>query len=132
MGDYEFGNLIYESRKKLNLTQSEFAALLGVTNKAVSKWENGKAKPTIDILRKISTLFNISIEELLSIEEKNMKNKIIKIVITGGPCAGKTTALSKIEKTFTELGYSVLFVPEEAIELDNKVIEPGQVILTLE
>ena len=40
MGDYEFGNLIYESRKKLNLTQSEFAALLGVTNKAVSKWES--------------------------------------------------------------------------------------------
>lgn len=96
MGDYEFGNLIYKSRKKLNLTQSELADLLGVTNKAVSKWENGKAKPTIAILRKLSALFNISIEELLSIEEKSIENKIIKIVITGGPCAGKTTALSKI------------------------------------
>lgn len=53
-----------------------------------------------------------------------MKNKIIKIVITGGPCAGKTTALSKIEKTFTELGYSVLFVPEVATEMITNGITP--------
>lgn len=42
---------------------------------------------------------------------------ISKIVVTGGPCAGKSTALSKITETFTKLGYEVLCVPESATEL---------------
>lgn len=40
-----------------------------------------------------------------------------KIVITGGPCAGKTTALSIIRKTYEEKGYTVIIVPETATEL---------------
>lgn len=43
--------------------------------------------------------------------------QITKIVITGGPCAGKTTAMSWIQKEFTQKGYRVLFVPEVASEL---------------
>ena len=42
--------------------------------------------------------------------------KITKIVITGGPSAGKTTAMSWIQNAFTKLGYTVLFVPETATE----------------
>lgn len=42
---------------------------------------------------------------------------IKKIVITGGPCAGKTTAMSWIQNAFTKRGYTVLFVPETATEL---------------
>ncbi len=45
------------------------------------------------------------------------KQKITKIVITGGPCAGKTTALSWIQNAFTKKGYMVLFVSETATEL---------------
>lgn len=40
-----------------------------------------------------------------------------KIVLTGGPCAGKTTALARIEEYFSELGYKVLIVGESATEL---------------
>ena len=40
----------------------------------------------------------------------------IKIVITGGPCAGKTTAMSWIQNAFTNKGYMVLFVDETATE----------------
>ena len=43
--------------------------------------------------------------------------KITKIVITGGPCAGKSTGMSWIQKAFTQMGYTVLFVPETATEL---------------
>ncbi len=43
--------------------------------------------------------------------------KITKIVITGGPCAGKTTAMSWIQNAFTKDGYLVLFVSETATEL---------------
>ena len=119
MNDYNFGNLLYELRDKANLTQDELAKKLGITNKAVSKWENGKAKPTIDILKKLSILFNIPIENLLQIKEAKNKKNITKIVITGGPCAGKTTAMSWIQNMFTDLGYHVIFIPECATELIN-------------
>lgn len=45
-----------------------------------------------------------------------------KIVLTGGPCAGKTTSIQAIEKEFTEKGYQVLIVPEAATILINSGI----------
>ena len=42
---------------------------------------------------------------------------ISKIVLTGGPCAGKTTALSMIEQKLTEKGYKVIIVTESATEM---------------
>ena len=49
---------------------------------------------------------------------------ITKIVITGGPCAGKTTGLSWIQNEFTKQGYKVLFVPETATELISGGVAP--------
>ena len=123
MNDYKFGNFIYDLRKQNGISQTELAELLGVTNKAVSKWENGKAKPKTEILQKMAAYFKIPIEELLMIRE-NKKMEISKIVITGGPCAGKSTAMSWIQNAFTQKGYRVLFVPETATELINGGIAP--------
>ena len=50
--------------------------------------------------------------------------EISKIVITGGPCAGKSTAMSWIQNAFTQMGYTVLFVPETATELITGGIAP--------
>jgi len=50
--------------------------------------------------------------------------KISKIVITGGPCAGKTTAMSWIQNAFTKRGYTVLFIPETATELISGGVAP--------
>lgn len=50
--------------------------------------------------------------------------EITKIVITGGPCAGKSTAMSRIQNDFSKLGYTVLFVPETATELITGGINP--------
>ena len=47
-----------------------------------------------------------------------------KIVITGGPCAGKSTAMSWIQKHFTQLGWTVLFVPETATEFISGGVAP--------
>lgn len=49
---------------------------------------------------------------------------ISKIVITGGPCAGKSTAMSWVQNAFTQKGYVVLFVPETATELINGGVAP--------
>lgn len=51
------------------MTQEQFAEKLYVSKTAVSKWESGKGYPSIDSLKYISKLFNISIDELLSSEE---------------------------------------------------------------
>lgn len=49
---------------------------------------------------------------------------ITKIVITGGPCAGKSTAMSWIQNAFAQRGYTVLFVPETATELITGGVAP--------
>lgn len=49
---------------------------------------------------------------------------ITKIVITGGPCAGKSTAMSRIQKELTQLGYKVYFIAESATELITSGITP--------
>ncbi|MBQ3037630.1 MAG: ATP-binding protein [Clostridia bacterium] len=50
--------------------------------------------------------------------------KLIKIVITGGPCAGKSEAMTWIKNTFTKEGYGVIFVSETATELITGGIAP--------
>lgn len=115
MQDYSFGNRLYELRKKSGLSQAELGQLLQVTNKAVSKWENGKAKPPLDLARKLADILNVSMNDLL--EPAGEEKKIMKIVITGGPCAGKTTAMSWIQNAFTKKGFAVLFVDETATQL---------------
>lgn len=53
-----------------------------------------------------------------------MDKKIYKIVVTGGPCAGKSTAMSRIETAFSKIGYTVLFIPETATELITGGVAP--------
>ena len=130
MKDYRLGNKLYELRKKKNLTQEDLALLLDVSDKAVSKWENGTARPTIVNLKKISKIFGISLDELISldeeIEEVEDQQKITKIVLTGGPCGGKSTAQVWIENHFRKYGYKVIFVPETATELINGGVNPKE------
>ncbi|MBP3442400.1 MAG: AAA family ATPase [Clostridia bacterium] len=124
MYDYDFGKKIFELRTGLNLSQTELAEMLGVTNKAVSKWENGKSKPTTNTIRKLAAIFKIDISELLQLRDGEKRMKISKVVITGGPCAGKSTAMSWVQKAFTQMGYAVLFVPETATELITGGVAP--------
>ncbi|MBQ3291634.1 MAG: AAA family ATPase [Mogibacterium sp.] len=126
MNDYEFGNYLTELRRKAGMTQQLLAYKLGVTDKAVSKWGNGRSKPSLKQLRKLSAIFEITIEEMLAMQERKDRMEITKIVLTGGPCAGKTTAMSWIQKEFAEKGrgYKVLFIPETATELIGGGVSP--------
>ena len=56
-----------------------------------------------------------------------MAKKIFKIVVTGGPCGGKSTGMSWIQDAFTKRGYKVIFVAETATELINSGISPRNV-----
>lgn len=52
--------------------------------------------------------------------------RITKIVLTGGPCAGKTTGMSWIQNTFEKMGYAVIFMQEPATELKSAGITPAR------
>ncbi len=89
MDQEKIGNLIKEIRKDNNLTQKELADKLGVTFQAVSKWENGKNIPDIAILKQISDMFNINIDDILNgnkiLQEKQRikkRNVAIGLLIT--------------------------------------------------
>lgn len=58
-----------------------------------------------------------------AIELHNRKD-LTKIVVTGGPCAGKTTGMTKIKEFFSKKGYTVLIMPETATELITAGISP--------
>ena len=117
MKDFSMGNKIYALRRTEKLSQNELANLLGISNKAVSKWENGDSSPSLDQLVNLSKIFNVTIEELIGDKYKRPAKSIHKIVLTGGPCSGKSTAMSWLQTEFAKKGYLVLFVPETASEL---------------
>ena len=64
-----------------------------MSNKAVSKWENGLAKPGLGIVHRLADTLSVSVDDLLNPSAAG--KQISKIVITGGPCAEKTTTIKK-------------------------------------
>ncbi len=82
MRDYSFGNFLHELRSRRGLTQYQLGVLVGVSDKAVSKWENGSSKPQSNILYKLSEVLGISVDELLTCKYHSSEKKDIKGVFT--------------------------------------------------
>ena len=61
----KFSDNLVKYRKKAGLTQAQLASKLSVTPQAVSKWENESAKPKIQTIRKMATLWGISVKYIL-------------------------------------------------------------------
>ena len=74
MNQIKIGRFIAECRKKASLTQMQLAEKLGITDKAISKWERGVAMPDTSIMLELCDILCISVNELLSGEKINMEN----------------------------------------------------------
>ncbi|MBR6595117.1 MAG: helix-turn-helix domain-containing protein [Oscillospiraceae bacterium] len=74
MNQIKIGRFIAACRKKSNLTQMQLAEKLGITDKAISKWERGVAMPDTSIMLELCDILCISVNELLSGEKINMEN----------------------------------------------------------
>ena len=74
MDQIKIGKFIAEYRKKKNLTQKELAEKLGITDKAISKWERGIAMPDSSIMLELCDILGISVNELLCGEIVTMDN----------------------------------------------------------
>lgn len=71
----KIGKFICEQRKKMNLTQSELADKLLVTSQAISKWENGRGIPDIEMINKLSEIFKVDIKDIINGEQLNIPKK---------------------------------------------------------
>lgn len=82
MKNYGFGNYICELREKKGLSQSQLGEKLGVTNKAVSRWENGGAYPSTELMLPLAKELGVSIESLYKVisEDKSPKTKLHKFL----------------------------------------------------
>ncbi len=74
MDQIKIGKFIAQCRKKKNLTQMQLAEKLNITDRAVSKWENGRAMPDSSVMLELCGILGISVNELLSGEEMDMEN----------------------------------------------------------
>ena len=98
-------------REKKNITQSELADKLCVTRQAVSNWENGKTEPDIEMLNKIASVLEISIEELIygfKRETKIINTKNVTENITKGVSFGAVLAMVISYVKWRSIGWAVL------------------------
>lgn len=101
MNAQKTGSLILEARTKLNMTQRELAEKINVSEKAVSKWENGRGCPDITILPLLSKVLQIDIESILRGDLSKNKSKggnMQRLKIYRCPdCGNIITSTNKIE-----------------------------------
>ena len=104
MNQEKIGKFIAECRKKKNMTQSQLAAKLGVTEKSISNWENGRNMPDLSLFKPLCKELNISLNDLLSGEkvtqeeyqEKLEENIISTIDYTNKKIKNKTNIIGLI------------------------------------
>lgn len=107
MNDFDFGNYLCTLRMSQGLSQKELAAKLGVSDKAVSKWENGRSKPQNETLLAAAKLFGISTDELLT-GGKRTPNSV------GGDTALSPAALEySVQTKREERNTRMNFIPQE-------------------
>ena len=74
MDQEKIGKFISSGRKSTGLTQAALAEKLGITDRAVSKWENGRSMPDASLMLELCEILKITVNELLSGERLDMEN----------------------------------------------------------
>ena len=73
MNQEKIGKFILKLRKEKNMTQQELADKIGVTDRAISKWENGRGMPDLSLMKPLCEELGITINELISGEKLDKK-----------------------------------------------------------
>lgn len=121
MDQVKIGNFIAECRKQKGFTQLQLAEKLNITDKAVSKWERGRAMPDSSIMLGLCDALGISVNELLSGEmddlkdyNKELENRLLEMVKEKEQ---RDKQLLILEWVIVALSLIVLFIPTVIIEL---------------
>ena len=97
MNQEQIGKFIAQLRKEKKMTQIDLASKLGITDRAISKWENGRGMPDLSLLMPLCEILDVSINELLSgarLDNKNYQEKLEENIINAIDYSDK-----KIKKT---------------------------------
>lgn len=88
MNQEKIGKYIFELRKEKNMTQEQLSEKMGVTNKSISRWENGITMPDISMLVQLSEILDTTLPELINgrkmtkdelLAQKETINNLIKL-----------------------------------------------------
>ena len=114
------GRMIAEKRKEMGLTQEALGAMLGISGKAVSKWERGLSKPCEEHLEKLVALLGLPVESTITAEGKEntqrttflstVRKEFTRILATGamiGICVCNLAGTISTDSTVVSLGFSV-------------------------
>ena len=103
---FKFGNYICKLRENKNLTQTELARILDVSDKSISKWENGQAFPRIETFEKLAVALDTTVEDIFSASKDGVK----RICIVNSFCMemkidinGKTHLIEYDESKWSEI-----------------------------
>ena len=127
MNQEKIGKFIAKKRKEKNLTQIQFAEKLGVSDRSVSNWENGKNMPDMSLFPIISKELNITINDLMSgeiVEKKEYQQKFEEnIIYTIDKKVKKENRLLKVIllTLFIIFFVLVMFVSIESIYMKSNV-----------
>lgn len=85
MVEKNIGALIASRRKKNNMTQSELAARLGISDKAVSKWERGLSKPSMELMPQVVEILGLpGFDDKKDLQEEHRKNSCLQVICEDG------------------------------------------------
>ena len=70
------GNLIKTNRERFRMSQTQLATALGLTQEAISKYENNVREPSIETIKRLCVLFNCTADELLEIDTPSERAKV--------------------------------------------------------
>lgn len=101
MNQEKIGRFIAECRKENKLTQEQLAEKLGVTDRAISKWENGRGMPDLSLMKPLCKELGITVNDLLSgekIDKKDYQDKFEENILNTISYTDKK--INKIKKVF--------------------------------
>lgn len=101
----DFGKRIKEFRTRKNYSQKEIALRIGVSEQAVSKWENGDCLPDIYNLKLLAQMLHISVDTLLDTQMQNSE-KIVETINVCGAC------FDIVEKPETILAGKIIYAKD--------------------
>ena len=114
------GDMIVEKRKERGLTQAELGSMLGISGKAVSKWERGLSKPCEEHWERLVALLGLPVDSPITAERiekaprttflSTIRKEFIRILATGamiGVCVCNLAGTISTDSTVVSLGFSV-------------------------
>lgn len=127
----KIGENLKQLRKAKDITQEELADFLGISFQAISKWERGDSFPDITMLPALSNLFEVSVDELIGMDQIRNRENLTKVFNTAKELEVENKYKDAIElmrnalKTYPK-DYSLMSELALALSLDNEYTETEQ------